>query len=414
MDLAQRIQAKTDNGDTIIDFLVEVMKSELDDFRLCHRLQAARLLANYGCCHKPAGAARSPLTDEAINFIVDNPSEPSLRDSGPGSSHDTLFDSKLAMVIRDATDDGASICRFLINVMEGELKAFTPQNRLSAARELLSRGFGKHTSTGRSGEEPAPYAIRGRNQEERSTGGPHLSTPNPQPTESDKSPNLINPSSDSGETPTTQPTKSEKSPNHTNPSSDEEINKIIDAAKERSDRILAEQGLDPDNPPHKPDYSAFDLAADNSHRWFHEWKNSIDPEEYQAVIKKTSERFDTRIDRRIERRKQIKVERERREKEDAERQSAVAEQARARAEAKAKAEAEAKEEEELGPPPTKEEHELVSATPSIPGSFVLRNCQHPKCKLHDGPRYFPEDDRGSPYYNPGNAPSLPRTFNPRL
>ena len=143
---------------------------------------------------------------------------------------------------------------------------------------------------------------------------------------------------------------------------------------------------------------------ENSDRWFEEWKNSIDPEEYEAVIKETAERFDAKIDRRIERRKQIKADRERREKEEAERE---AERARARAEAKAKADAEsaaAEEEEALGPPPTKEEHELVSATPSIPGSYVLRNCRHPRCKLHDGPKRYPEDDRNSPYYSSGRAP----------
>ena len=152
--------------------------------------------------------------------------------------------------------------------------------------------------------------------------------------------------------------------------------------------------------------SVFDEAWENSEKLFHEWKNSLDPEEFQAIVKDGAERFNARIDLKIERRKQIKKDREQREKEEAERQ---AQQAKARAKAKEKAEAEAKEAkkiEDLGPPPTEEEHELVSATPSIPGSFVYRNCQHPKCKLHDGPRYFPEDDRSSPYYNPGNASSM--------
>ena len=31
----------------------------------------------------------------------------------------------------------------------------------------------------------------------------------------------------------------------------DEINALIDAAKEESDRILKEQGIDPDNPPYK-------------------------------------------------------------------------------------------------------------------------------------------------------------------
>ena len=148
MNLANRIQARTDNGDTVIDFLIEVMQDlprtrygdERDGFKICHRLDAARLLTKYGCSCKSAVAER----DEAIDFIIDNPPEPSRRRSDSGSSRDTLFDNALAKKIRESTDDGASVCRFLINVMEGELKAFGPQHRMTAARELLSRGFGKH------------------------------------------------------------------------------------------------------------------------------------------------------------------------------------------------------------------------------------------------------------------------------
>ena len=319
------------------------------------------------------------MADQAINFILDNLPEPYRTDTGSGSSEDTFFDQKLAKVIQSATDDGATVCRFLINVMEGELKAFKPHHRITAVRELLSRGFGKQAMPRRSGE--------GRNPEKAIKDGSHPSIPIPQPTESNKSPNHINQSSDN---------EDEDTPY-------DEIYALIDAAKERSDRILAEQGIDPDNSPHKPDYSAFDLAADNSHRWFHEWKDSIDPEEYQAIIKQTAERFDAKIDLRIERRKKAAADRERREKEEAEHE---AQQAKARAEAK--------EEEDLGPPPSREEHERWSPTPSIPTSFRLVNCGHPRCKLHDGPIYYPEDDRSSPYYNPGIPPSSSRIFHPRF
>ena len=195
------------------------------------------------------------------------------------------------------------------------------------------------------------------------------------------------------------------------PTDYDEINKIIDAAKEESDRILREQGIDPDSPPYNTDYSVFDEAADNSYRWFLEWKDSLDPEEYQAIVKKEAEKFSAEIDRRVERRKQIKKERKQREKEAAERE---AQQAKARAEAKAKAEAEAKEEEELGPPPSREEHERWSPTPSIPTSFRLVNCGHPKCKLHDGPVYYPEDDKNSPYYWNGSPSMTSRIFHRRL
>ena len=163
MNLSHRIQAKTDNGDTVIDFLIEVMTDERPDFKICHRLDAAKLLTKYG-------------RDEAIDFILDNPREPSRSRKSSGPSEESEFDIALAKKIREPTDDGASVCRFMINVMEGELKAFGPQHRMTAARELLTRGFGKHareesartsSSHRRSGE--------GRNPEEAGLGGSHSS-----------------------------------------------------------------------------------------------------------------------------------------------------------------------------------------------------------------------------------------------
>ena len=416
MELSQRIQAKTDNGDTIIDFLVEVMTGDVrDDFKLCHRLAAARLLSNYGCsCRGSANAGRN----QAIDFILNNLPEPSQDRSTARSSDDSELDQALAKKIQEATDDGATVCRFLINVMEGELKAFKPHHRIAAARELLSRGFDPR----RSGEEPAPDLIRGRNPEEIAVGGSHNSLTNRPPLPAGEG-------WGEGENSEHQPTNSHKSPNLTNqsnvtPYSDtgsdipeydedpaayrarwdkiwEEVTPIIEEGK----RISAQQQPDPDNPPYKSDMSVFEEAWENSEKWFQEWKNSLDPEEFQAIVKEGAERFDAKIDARVERRKQIKKDRERREKEEAERE---AEQAKARAEAKAKEDEEsaaAKELEDLGPPPAREDHERWSPTPSIPTSFRLVNCGHPKCKLHDGPVYYPEDDKSSPYYWDGQQPS---------
>ena len=417
MDLSQRIQAKTDNGDTIIDFLIEVMTDQLDHFKMNHRLQAARLLTKYGCnCRKSALSAAAGLTqrDEAIDFILNNLPEPSQDQSTAGSPDNTEFDQALAKKIQQATDDGSTVCRFLINVMEGELKAFKPHHRIQAARELLDRGFNPRRSGG------------GRNPEEAAKDDSHSSNLNHQPTPSHSS-LLSTHSSESGDSEAAIQeveggSHSSLLSTHSSESEDseddqtnwDEINALIDAAKEESDRILKEQGIDPDNPPYKTDYSVFDEAADNSHRWFLEWKNSIDPEEYQAIVKEKAAAFKARIDLRIERRKQIRADRELREKEESERQ---AQQAKARAEAKDKAEeksAAAKEIEDLGPPPSREDHERWSPTPSIPTSFRLVNCGHPKCKLHDGPVYYPEDDKSSPYYWDGSPPITSRIFNPRF
>ena len=177
MNLANRIQAKTDNGDTVIDFLVEVMQDARDGFKICHRLDSARLLTKYGCSCKSAVVGKSAATapDAAIDFILDNPPEPSRRRSDSGSSRETKFDIALAKVIRESTDDGDSVCRFLINVMEGELKAFGPQHSMAAARELLSRGFGKDAY------QPDPGAQASRPQKAQTASHPSPLTPRRKP-----------------------------------------------------------------------------------------------------------------------------------------------------------------------------------------------------------------------------------------
>ena len=169
MTLSQIIKLRTDNGRAIADFLVDVMQDRFSDFSICHRLQAARLLTTYG-------------NEDAPNFIADNTSDtPTARRNGSKATRQTKFDTELARVIREDTDDGRSIARFLVNVMEGELRTFKPHNRISAARELLDRGFGKSARTStirRSGEGTAcpvldtgspRTTIRGRNPENASS-----------------------------------------------------------------------------------------------------------------------------------------------------------------------------------------------------------------------------------------------------
>ena len=127
---------------------------------------------------------------------------------------------------------------------------------------------------------------------------------------------------------------------------------------------------------------------ENSQKWFEEWKNSIDPEEYQAIIKETSANFDAKIETRIERRKQIAAERERREREETERlaqQSAVAD------------EAEAESEEPPEPrPPTRSQHRRKLMF--VLGESIYIDCDHPDCDLHEQDR---SRFRGSVQYGAG-------------
>ena len=417
MNLSHRIQAKTDNGDTVIDFLIAVMQDlprsrngdDRDGFKMCHRLGAARLLTKYGCSCKSAVAER----DDAIDFIIDNPPEPSGPRSDSGSPTESTFDIALAKKIKESTDDGASVVRFLINVMEGELKAFGPHHSMAAARELLSRGFGKHARE----EEAAAHALSNNPPLPEGEGWGEGEKHEDQPTPTHSSTNPPLPGGEGwgeGEKHEDQPAPTHTSnPDTQHQTEDEDDDEGWEAfweemapIIERDDRLkaeLAEQEPDPDNPPHVPDLSAFNEAWENSEKWFYEWKNSLDPEEYEAIIAEELAGFHSMIDTQLERRKQIDEDRERRAKKEAERQ---AQQAKARAEAQAKAESEPEAPPDPGPPPTREDHKTWSPTPNIPTSFRLVKCGHPRCKLHDGPIYYPEDDRSSPYYFDGRAPPM--------
>ena len=167
MTLSQIIKLRTNSGRTIVDFLVDVMQDRYDDFRTCHRLQAARLLTTYG-------------NEDAPDFIADNPSDSSSDRDGRKPRRPTTFDAELARVIREDTDDGRSIARFLVNVMEGELRAFRPHHRMAAARELLDRGFGKsarnETPTSSADPEPVP-TVHPERVEGHKPAGEHILTP---------------------------------------------------------------------------------------------------------------------------------------------------------------------------------------------------------------------------------------------
>ena len=130
MTLSQMIKLRTDHGLIVVDFLVDVMQDRYEDFRICHRLEAAKLLTTYG-------------NEDAPDFIDDNTTDSPSNTRKRKPRQPTKFDTELARVIREDTRDGRYIARFLIDVMLGDLTRFRPHHRMSAARELLDRGFGK-------------------------------------------------------------------------------------------------------------------------------------------------------------------------------------------------------------------------------------------------------------------------------
>ena len=148
--LSHIVAQETQDGRLIVRFLAAAMNGQLADFQPCHRLDAARLLVKLG--FEPAQP--SPPLVSLPNHRTDPAPRPhpvNRRSPPEPSASDHHIRSELAQIVREETDDGYIAVRFLVNVMQGELPDFKPCHRLSAAKELLHRGFDC------SPDEPDPY-----------------------------------------------------------------------------------------------------------------------------------------------------------------------------------------------------------------------------------------------------------------
>ena len=148
--LADIVREETDDGRLIVRFLIDVMQGLLEHSKPCHRLDAARQLLNLGF-------------QQAQTFIDTNTHASSpqkkLRALDVLGVETTPLHRELAALIREETDNGRTTVRFLVDVMQGNLPDFKPHHRLSAAKELLRRGFDtpNPSDAGNSAEEaPAP------------------------------------------------------------------------------------------------------------------------------------------------------------------------------------------------------------------------------------------------------------------
>ena len=126
MTLSEYILENTDDGIDIAHVLIHVMNGFIRGTTPGHRLAAARLLTIYGF-------------QDARDFIDDN----TLPSSDEGRRW-VITDPELARLIRARTNDGQEMCQFLIDVMWGRVERTRIGHRVSAARELLNRAFGKN------------------------------------------------------------------------------------------------------------------------------------------------------------------------------------------------------------------------------------------------------------------------------
>ncbi len=152
--LQQYIIDRTREGDTIAAFLVDTMQGETPGVKVNHRMDAAKQLIKYGftdteCDNNPS------LPQEESESPVQSPLSLGERVRVRGKeiakpiTHLDILNYEIAHLIRHETADGHTIINFLVDIMIGRDRPFTPKkfrikpaDRMAAARELLRRGFG--------------------------------------------------------------------------------------------------------------------------------------------------------------------------------------------------------------------------------------------------------------------------------
>ena len=165
-DIQHKIHSFTKDGEHIARFLTETMRGKTPGVKVCHRMEAAKHLIRYGfpdadCETTPDRLSRaggnpkgqgedetpvqSPLSlgerARVRGNEIDNPPQP--------VTHLDILNYQIAHLIRHETADGHTVVNFLVDIMTGRDRPFTPRkfrikpaDRMAAARELLRRGFG--------------------------------------------------------------------------------------------------------------------------------------------------------------------------------------------------------------------------------------------------------------------------------
>ena len=144
-DLRATVRRETDDGLKIVRFLVKAMEGDLPNYEPHHELEAAKILSNLG-------------SDEAAEFVRSYGQRRKGRASPKGertSAKKLAADygqpdpylviepeiSDIASFIRSETSGGKTIVRRLIQIMETCDDPYRPHHNLSAAKELLNRGW---------------------------------------------------------------------------------------------------------------------------------------------------------------------------------------------------------------------------------------------------------------------------------
>ena len=163
--LQQNIIDRTREGDSIAAFLVDTMQGQHTDAKFNHRLEATKHLIKYGFTNTDCETTSDRLSRAGGNPVeeeqggdetpVQSPLSPGERARVRGNeiatpiSHLDIINYEIAHLIRHETAEGHTLVNFLVDIMTGRDRPFTPKkfrikpaDRMAAARELLRRGFG--------------------------------------------------------------------------------------------------------------------------------------------------------------------------------------------------------------------------------------------------------------------------------
>ncbi len=163
--LQQNIVSLTKDGHAIAQFLVNTMQGETPGVKVCHRMEATKHLIKYGFPDAECEATSDRLSRAGGNPVREEQGGDETPAQSPLSlgervrvrgneiaepiTHLDIVNYEIAHLIRHETADGHTVVNFLVDIMTGRDRPFTPKkfrikpaDRMAAARELLRRGFG--------------------------------------------------------------------------------------------------------------------------------------------------------------------------------------------------------------------------------------------------------------------------------
>ena len=147
MTIDATIQRLTNDGEVVVQFLVDVIQGTNYNAPIGHRIKSAEWLSALGgfipedAIPKSATIRPRPKSEPK----PDKADKADNQDKKLSVTEKQILHFDIARLIKQETNDGETVVEFLIRVISKIEKSgenFTPAARMRAARELLVRGFG--------------------------------------------------------------------------------------------------------------------------------------------------------------------------------------------------------------------------------------------------------------------------------